>query len=126
MDGRKHVLGIWLGDGGEGAKYWLSVLTEIHEDCFVVYNHRLGVQDTRGSRGFQGAGVVVDGGFGGSGPVCSPEAFGEPADELVWSTGITLGLFGCLREESLAGRRRRPSFVPSVPRHEDRRSTRRC
>jgi len=28
-DGRKHVLGVWLGDGGEGAKFWLSVLTEI-------------------------------------------------------------------------------------------------
>lgn len=29
VDGRKHILGIWLGDGGEGAKYWLTVLTEI-------------------------------------------------------------------------------------------------
>jgi putative transposase len=29
VDGRKHVLGIWLGDGDEGAKYWLAVLTEI-------------------------------------------------------------------------------------------------
>lgn len=29
VDGRKHVLGVWLGDGSEGAKYWLSVLTEI-------------------------------------------------------------------------------------------------
>jgi len=28
-DGRKHVLGVWLGDGGEGAKYWLSVLSEL-------------------------------------------------------------------------------------------------
>ena len=28
-DGRKHVLGLWLGKGDEGAKYWLSVLTEI-------------------------------------------------------------------------------------------------
>ena len=27
--GCKHVLGVWLGEGGEGAKYWLSVLTEI-------------------------------------------------------------------------------------------------
>ena len=29
VDGRKHVLGVWLGDGGEGAKYWLAVLTEL-------------------------------------------------------------------------------------------------
>jgi putative transposase len=28
-DGRKHVLGVWLGDGGEGAKFWLAVLTEL-------------------------------------------------------------------------------------------------
>ncbi len=29
VEGRKHVLGVWLGDGGEGAKFWLSVLTEV-------------------------------------------------------------------------------------------------
>lgn len=29
VEGRKHVLGVWLGDGEEGAKFWLSVLTEI-------------------------------------------------------------------------------------------------
>lgn len=29
VEGRKHVLGVWLGDGGEGAKFWLNVLTEI-------------------------------------------------------------------------------------------------
>lgn len=28
-EGRKHIFGVWLGDGGEGAKFWLSVLTEI-------------------------------------------------------------------------------------------------
>lgn len=28
-DGRKHILGVWLGDGGEGAKFWLAVLTEL-------------------------------------------------------------------------------------------------
>jgi transposase-like protein len=29
VDGRRDVLGIWAGTGGEGAKYWLAVLTEI-------------------------------------------------------------------------------------------------
>jgi len=29
VEGHKHVLGVWLGDGGEGAKFWLTVLTEI-------------------------------------------------------------------------------------------------
>jgi len=29
IDGRKHVLGLWLGVGEEGAKYWLGILTEL-------------------------------------------------------------------------------------------------
>jgi putative transposase len=29
IDGAKHVLGIWLGKGDEGAKFWLGVLTEL-------------------------------------------------------------------------------------------------
>lgn len=29
VEGCKHVLGVWLGDGDEGAKFWLSVLTEL-------------------------------------------------------------------------------------------------
>ena len=29
VDGHRDILGIWAGDGGEGAKYWLAVLTEI-------------------------------------------------------------------------------------------------
>ena len=40
VEGRKHVLGVWLGEGGEGAKYWLAVLTEIRnrglEDVLIV------------------------------------------------------------------------------------------
>lgn len=40
VEGRKHVLGVWLGDGGEGAKFWLAVLTEIRnrgvEDVLIV------------------------------------------------------------------------------------------
>lgn len=31
VEGRKHVLGVWLGDGGEGAKFWLSVLSELSQ-----------------------------------------------------------------------------------------------
>ena len=29
VDGRKHVLGLWLGKGDEGAKFWLGILTEL-------------------------------------------------------------------------------------------------
>ena len=28
-EGHRDILGIWAGDGGEGAKYWLHVLTEL-------------------------------------------------------------------------------------------------
>jgi putative transposase len=41
FDGHRDILGIWAGDGGEGAKYWLHVLTEIKnrgvvDACIVV------------------------------------------------------------------------------------------
>ena len=29
VDGERDILGLWVGDGGEGAKYWAHVLTEI-------------------------------------------------------------------------------------------------
>jgi transposase-like protein len=28
-DGERDILGLWAGDGCEGAKYWLHVLTEL-------------------------------------------------------------------------------------------------
>ena len=40
VDGYKHVMGVWMGDGGEGAKFWLTVLGEIRhrgaQDVFFV------------------------------------------------------------------------------------------
>lgn len=41
VDGERDILGLWIGTGGEGAKFWLQLLTEIKnrgvEDvCFVV------------------------------------------------------------------------------------------
>jgi putative transposase len=39
-DGERDILGLWAGDGGEGAKYWLHVLTEIKNrgtrDCCIL------------------------------------------------------------------------------------------
>jgi putative transposase len=29
MEGKKDILGHWLGDGGEGANFWLSVVTDL-------------------------------------------------------------------------------------------------
>lgn len=40
VDGEHDILGLWVGSGGEGAKFWLQVLTEIKnrgtEDVCVV------------------------------------------------------------------------------------------
>jgi transposase-like protein len=40
VDGQRDILGLWAGQGGEGAKFWLAVLTEIKnrgvEDCCIV------------------------------------------------------------------------------------------
>ncbi len=50
LDGKRDILGIWAGSGGEGAKYWLQVLTEIRnrgtEDvCMVVCDGLKGLPD---------------------------------------------------------------------------------
>src|SRR5690348_17450481 len=41
VDGTRDILGLWAGDGGEGAKFWLHVLTEVKnrgvaDVCMVV------------------------------------------------------------------------------------------
>lgn len=50
VEGTREILGLWVGDGGEGAKYWLQVLTEIKnrgtEDvCMVVCDGLKGLPD---------------------------------------------------------------------------------
>jgi len=35
VDGHKDVLGLWAGTGGEGAKFWLSVLTDLRNHGVV-------------------------------------------------------------------------------------------
>jgi putative transposase len=52
-DGGKDILGLWAGDGGEGAKYWLRVLTEIKnrgvgDVCIVVCDGLSGLPDAIG------------------------------------------------------------------------------
>jgi putative transposase len=48
--GERDILGLWLGDGGEGAKYWLGVLTElknrgVDDGCIVVCDGLRGLPD---------------------------------------------------------------------------------
>ena len=50
VDGRREILGLWAGTGGEGAKFWLQVFTEIKnrgtEDvCMVVCDGLKGLPD---------------------------------------------------------------------------------
>ena len=49
-NGERDILGLWAGDGGEGAKFWLSVLTEIknrgvQDVCIVVCDGLKGLPD---------------------------------------------------------------------------------
>jgi putative transposase len=51
VHGERDILGLWAGDGGEGAKYWLGVLTEIKnrgvEDvCIVVCDGLKGLPES--------------------------------------------------------------------------------
>jgi putative transposase len=48
--GERDILGVWAGDGGEGAKYWLAVLTELKtrgvaDVCIVVCDGLKGLPD---------------------------------------------------------------------------------
>ena len=50
VGGERDILGLWAGDGGEGAKFWLAVLTEIRnrgvEDvCIAVCDGLKGLPD---------------------------------------------------------------------------------
>ncbi|MBB4752465.1 hypothetical protein BJ964_006626 [Actinoplanes lobatus] len=47
LEGRKDVLGLWAGTGGEGAKFWMSVLVDLKNrgvrDAFFGRRERLAV-----------------------------------------------------------------------------------
>ena len=51
VDGERDILGLWAGQGGEGAKYWLTVLTEIknrgvNDVCIVCCDGLKGLPDS--------------------------------------------------------------------------------
>ncbi len=53
VNGERDILGLWAGDGGEGAKFWLSVLTEIKnrgvaDVCIVVCDGLKGLPEAIG------------------------------------------------------------------------------
>ncbi|SCG60430.1 Transposase, Mutator family [Micromonospora halophytica] len=53
VEGTRDILGLWAGDGGEGAKFWLQVLTELKnrgaaDACMVVCDGRKGLPDAIG------------------------------------------------------------------------------
>src|ERR687897_1745046 len=50
VEGTRDILGLWAGDGGEGAKFWLHVLTELRnrgvaDVCMVVCDGLKGLPD---------------------------------------------------------------------------------
>ena len=52
-DGERDVLGLWVGTGGEGAKHWMSVLTELRnrgvaDVCIVACDGLKGLPDAIG------------------------------------------------------------------------------
>ena len=54
VTGEKDILGLWAGSGGEGAKFWVSVLTEIRnrevkDVFFLVCDGLKGLPDVVGN-----------------------------------------------------------------------------
>lgn len=53
-EGRRDILGLWAGDGGEGAKHWMHILTEIknrgvNDVPMLVCDGLKGLPDTVGA-----------------------------------------------------------------------------
>jgi transposase-like protein len=53
VDGQRDILGLWVGTGGEGAKFWLQVLTELKnrgvaDVCIVCCDGLKGLPDAIG------------------------------------------------------------------------------
>jgi putative transposase len=51
VNGERDILGIWAGDGGEGAKFWLAVLTDlknrgVDDVCIAVCDGLKGLPDS--------------------------------------------------------------------------------
>src|SRR4030095_13867720 len=51
VNGERDILGLWAGDGSEGAKFWLSVLTEmknrgVADVCILVCDGLKGLPDS--------------------------------------------------------------------------------
>lgn len=54
LDGEKDILGLWAGTGGEGAKFWMSVLTDIKnrgvkDTFFLVCDELKGLPEVVGN-----------------------------------------------------------------------------
>src|SRR3984957_6703713 len=54
LDGEKDILGLWAGTGGEGAKFWMAVLTDLRnrgvkDVFFVVCDGLKGLPDVVGT-----------------------------------------------------------------------------
>ncbi len=54
IDGERDILGLWAGDGGEGAKFWLAVLSEVKnrgvgDVCIAVCDGLKGLPDAIGT-----------------------------------------------------------------------------
>ena len=54
LDGERDILGLWAGAGGEGAKFWMSVLTDlrnrgVRDVFFVVCDGLKGLPEVLGN-----------------------------------------------------------------------------
>jgi transposase-like protein len=54
LDGERDLLGLWAGQGGEGAKFWMSVLTDVRnrgvrDTFFVVCDGLKGLPEVIGN-----------------------------------------------------------------------------
>jgi Transposase, Mutator family len=82
VDGTRDILGPWAGDGGEGAKFWLQVLTElknrgVDDACMVVCDGLKGLPAAIAATWPLAVVQMRDPPAAGLVPVCRPAALGR-------------------------------------------------
>src|SRR4051794_36824036 len=97
LAGHKDVLGLWAGTGGgESAKFWLQVLTELKNrgvaDVFFVVCDGL-----KGAPGLGGRGVPADHRADLPDPLCRPPDYADVVVDAVAGLGCRAGDVGIIR-----------------------------
>ena len=96
LDGERDILGLWAGTGGEGAKFWMSVLTDlrnrgVRDVFFVVCDGLKGLPEVVVQR------VAADDRADLHHPLCRPPDYADVVAGSLAGQGFRAGEVGIIR-----------------------------